>query len=310
MGTPDFALCSLKALVENDYTVIGAVTQPDKPKGRKMILTLPPVKVYALENNIPVYQPQSLRNDDFRKLLEEINPDLIVLAAYGKILPDFVLEYPKYGCINVHASILPFYRGAAPINAAVINGETESGVTIMQMDGGIDTGDILLCEKVEIGERETAGELHDKLAALGGMALVKALTLLEKGALVRIKQDNSKASSTKKIDDALCKIDFSDSAKNIVNKIRGLSPAPGAYSYLDRRRIKLFDARINKETSDQTAVFGGIIGVEKNFLTIKAADYAVDIYSVQAEGSKLMPAGDFLRGNKIVVGMIFGVKDE
>ena len=208
MGTPDFALFPLRALVEAGENVIGVITQPDRPTGRKYKLTPPPVKVWAMERGIPVYQPEKLRDEKFSWLLSELDPELIVVAAYGKILPQGMLDYPRQGCINIHASLLPEYRGAAPIQRAIIDGKSITGVTIMQMDAGLDTGDILLSREVPIHERDNFETLHDRLGECGAAALLESLRLMREGKLTRTRQDHSKATYAAKIEKSDCLIDF------------------------------------------------------------------------------------------------------
>ena len=231
MGTPDFALFSLRALVEAGEDVIGVVTQPDKPKGRGYTLTPPPVKVYALEKDIPVYQPNTLRGEEFANLLSELAPDLIVVVAYGKILPANVLDFPKYGCINVHGSLLPAYRGAAPMQRAIMEGQYETGITTQMMADGIDTGDILLISKVAIEENDNFETIHDKLGECGAETLLATIKELREGTLTRTKQDDSLATYAAKIEKSDCLIDFTKSANEVHNQIRGLSPIPLAFTY-------------------------------------------------------------------------------
>ena len=275
MGTPEFAKISLEYLIENNFDIAGVITQPDKPAGRKMILTQSPVKEYAVQLNIPVYQPQTLKDENFFDLLENINPDIIIVVAYGKILPESVINYPKYGCVNVHASLLPKYRGTAPINAAIMNGEKITGITTIFMDEGIDTGDMILKESTEIGENETFGELHDRLAQIGGKVLVETLNQIKDGTAKREKQPENDISYVKKIDNDTCEIDWSLPAKEIHDKIRGLSPVPTAFTWLNGKKLKIFKSRISN-------------------------DGIVEFLEVQPEGGKRMGTGDFLNGRKNV----------
>ena len=273
MGTPEFARIALESLIKNKFEVIGVITQPDKPVGRKLILTPPPVKTYALAHDIKVYQPQTLRNEEFFELLKEIAPDIIVVAAYGKILPKNVLDYPKFGCINIHASLLPKYRGAAPINAAIMDGEKVTGITIQHMAEGVDTGDMILKSALEIGNAETFGELHDRLAILGGELIVEALGQIKSGTAKREKQPEEGVSHIGRINNEMCEIDWSLPAKQIHDKIRGLSPVPTAFTWLNGKKLKIFKSRISNE---------GI----------------VEFLEVQIEGGKRMSSGDFLNGRK------------
>ena len=297
MGTPEFAKRTLQELVENKFDVVRVITQPDKPVGRKMILTPSPVKQYALQKNIAICQPETLKDENFYNLLKNINPDIIVVVAYGQILPKNVLEYPKYGCVNVHASLLPKYRGAAPINAAIINGEKITGITTIFMDDGIDTGDMLLKESVEIGENETFGELHDRLAQIGGKVLVETLNQIKNNKIKREKQFIDGVSYVKKIDNNMCEINWNLSAKEIHNKIRGLSPIPTAFTWLNKKKLKIFKSIIlNSDDAN----------VEK--LEIKTSDGVIKILELQLESGKRMSAVDFLNGNKIAEGTVLGDK--
>jgi len=273
MGTPEFAKVSLEYLVENKFDIAGVVTQPDKPVGRKMILTPPIVKEYALQENIPVYQPQTLKDESFFDLLKSINPDIIIVVAYGKILPENVINYPEYGCVNVHASLLPKYRGAAPINAAIMNGDKITGITTIFMDEGIDTGDMILKESTEIGENETFGELHDRLAQMGGKVLVETLEQIKNGTVKREKQPDKGFSYVPKIDKNMCEIDWNLPAKEIHDKIRGLSPSPCAFTWLDGKKLKIYKSKISN-------------------------DGIVELLEVQLEGGKRMNAKDFINGRK------------
>ena len=297
MGTPDFSVACLKALVESEHEIVGVFCQPDKPVGRKAILTPPPVKVTALENNIPVFQPDSLKNGAGTELLRELEPDLVVVVAYGKILPKDFLDYPRYGCINIHGSILPKYRGAAPIQRCVLDGEKYAGVTAMQMDEGLDTGDMLLIKKTEIGENETSGELFDRVAVMGAELLIETIEALEKGELKPVKQDDSKSTYASMLDKTMCPIDWNETAQNIHNKIRGLDPWPVAHTFLEGKTLKLFSSQISPELS------GGAPGSTitlKNGLAIFCGDgKAVIVEEVQFEGKKRMKASDFLRGHPL-----------
>ena len=289
MGTPEFAKVSLEYLVNDNndnFEVLGVVTQPDKPAGRKMILTPPPVKECALAANIPVYQPQSVKGDDFFEFLKIIGPDIIAVVAYGKILPRFVLEYPKYGCVNVHASLLPKYRGTSPIVAAIAGGEKTTGITTIFMDEGIDTGDMILKEAIEIGENETHGELHDRLAKLGGELLLSTLVRIQNGTAERQKQPEEGTSYTKKIDETLCEIDQSKTAKEVHDKIRSLSPSPTAFMRLEGKKLKIYKSEILESDARESV------------LDIVCKGGIVRILEVQPEGKKRMSAKDFLNGRK------------
>lgn len=303
MGTPDFALFTLRALVESGEDVIGVVTQPDKPKGRGYALTPPPVKVYAEEKGLPVWQPNTLRGEEFAALLEEQHPDLIVVVAYGKILPKNVLEYPKYGCINVHGSLLPEYRGAAPMQRAIMDGKRETGITTMMMDVGLDTGDMLLTRKIEICENDNFETVHDKLGECGAETLLDTLKALRAGTLTRIPQNESFATYAAKIEKDDCLIDFSRSAKEVHDKIRGLSPIPLAFTRTpDGKMLKVIAAERADMTSD--AACGTVLSLTGGRITVACGEGAVSLLSVLPEGKKRMSAADFINGRKINVGDI------
>ena len=308
MGTPDFALFSLRALVEAGEDIIGVVTQPDKPKGRGYTLTPPPVKVYALENNIPVYQPNTLRGEEFANLLSELSPDLIIVVAYGKILPANVLEFPKYGCINVHGSILPAYRGAAPMQRAIMEGQTETGITTQMMADGIDTGDILLISKVAIQENDNFETMHDKLGECGANTLLDTLKELRAGTLTRTKQDDSLATYAAKIEKSDCFIDFAKSAKEVHNQIRGLSPIPLAFTYTpDGKMLKVTATEIAKREGT-LAPAGTVLSLAGGKIEVACGIGSVFILSVLPEGKKRMAASDFINGRKIAVGDVLSAQ--
>ena len=303
MGTPDFALFSLKALCEANENVIGVVTQPDKPKGRGYTLTPPPVKVYALEKEIPVYQPNTLRGEEFATLLCELDPDLIVVVAYGKILPENVLTYPKHGCINVHGSLLPEYRGAAPMQRAIMEGKTVTGITTMYMDVGLDTGDMLLKSEVTIEENDNFEDIHDKLAACGANTLLDTIAAMKSGTLERQKQDDSLATYAAKIEKGDCLVDFSKSADEVHNQIRGLSPIPLAFTHTpDGKLLKVTRAVI--EASEGThADFGTVVALD-NGITVNCGKGKITLLAVLPEGKGRMSAADFIRGRKVALGDI------
>ena len=304
MGTPDFAVKPLEALIEANYEVVGVFTQPDKPVGRKAILTPPPVKVMAQNNNIPVYQPDSLKNGVGTSILEELKPDVVIVVAYGKILPKDFLDYPKYGCINIHGSILPEYRGAAPIQRSVLDGKEFAGVTSMQMDVGLDTGDMLLVEKTKIGENETSGELYERLTVIGAELLVKTLVALEKSELTPEKQDDSKSTYAAMLDKSMSPVDWNKSAHEIHNQIRGLDPWPVALTTLDGKNLKLFRSSVRDDLGSGKP---GEAIVLKNGLGVFCGDgKAVLISEVQYEGKKRMNAADFFRGHPIEKNTILG----
>ena len=303
MGTPDFAVKPLKALIENNYEVCGVVTQPDKPVGRKAILTPPPVKVEAENAGINVYQPHTLKNGEGIEILKETNPDVVIVVAYGKILPKDFLEFTKYGCINIHGSILPKYRGAAPIQRCVLDGEEYAGVTAMQMDIGLDTGDMLLIEKTKIGENETSGELFERLADMGAELLIKTLDKLVKGELVPEKQNDDESTYASMLDKSMSPVDWTMSAQQVHNQIRGLDPWPVALTMYNGKTLKLFRSYIDASIGSGEA---GTTKTVKDGLAVFCGDgNAVVVTEVQFEGKKRMRAADFLRGNPIPDGFRF-----
>lgn len=302
MGTPDFAVKPLEAIIESGENVMAVFTQPDKPKGRGFKLLPTPVKQSALSHNIPVYQPLSLKKGDdaaeAEKIMRELAPDLIVVAAYGKILPKTILDLPKYGCINIHASLLPKYRGAAPIQRVILNGETETGVTAMQMAEGLDTGDMLMKISTQIGENETASELFERLSDLGAKLIVDTIKAVKSGSITPVKQDDSLSSYAEMIDKSMCFTDFSLTAAEVHNHIRGLSSSPCAVAYLNGKRIKIYHSELVKNVGGQP---GEIVNV--NDFTVSCGDgNGVRLAEIQGEGGKRMKAADFLRGNKIEKG--------
>lgn len=295
MGTPDFAEESLRKLVENNYNVVGVFTKPDMPVGRKHILTSPEVKVAAEQLNIPVFQPNSLKNDESFNILKELNPDLIVVVAYGKILPKNILNLPKYGCINVHASLLPKYRGASPIQWSIVCGEKETGVSTMLLDEGMDTGDVLLSASTEIGSTETAEELWDRLKVMGGELLIKTVEGLVDGSIKPTAQDEEKATYAPIIKKTDGLIDWSKSAKEIDCKIRGLHSWPVAYTKVNGKMLKIFSADIIESVDEK---FGKVVSHDKE-LVVACGKGGLKINELQLEGSKRMKTEDFLRGKKI-----------
>lgn len=303
MGTPDFALASLKELCRSGQNVVGVVTQPDKPKGRGYTLTPPPVKVYAQEQGLPVYQPASLRGEEFASVLSEIDPEMIVVAAYGKILPENVINYPKFGCINVHGSLLPKYRGAAPMQRAIIDGEDETGITIMYMDVGLDTGDMLKKRAVKIEPDDNFEDIHDKLADCGAKLLVEVIDEIVQGKNVREKQDEVLATYAKKIEKSDCYIDFTKSAKEVHNLIRGLSPIPLSFTHTpDGKLLKVVKSRlVSSDGVDGKA--GEVISVDGD-IVVACGEGSVALCCVLPEGKGRMPAADFIRGRKIAIGDI------
>ena len=304
MGTPDFALFSLKALVEcGNHEICGVVTQPDKPKGRGYALLPPPVKVYAEQAGIPVYQPNTLRDEAFASLLDSIAPELIAVVAYGKILPKNVIDYPEYGCINVHGSLLPEYRGAAPMQRAVIDGKKVTGITTMYMAEGLDTGDMLLKYELPIGENDNFEVVHDSLGELGAKALLDTVDLLARGEAVRIPQDDSLATYAKKITKEDCLLDFSLDARTLHDLIRGLSPIPLAYTHTpDGKLLKVIESRVADESAEHgDEECGKVISLEHG-IEVACKHGSITILRLLPEGKSRMSADDFIRGRKIAIG--------
>lgn len=321
MGTPDFAQESLKELVEANYNILAVVTNPDKPQGRGMKLVASPVKQYALEKQIPIYQPEKVKNNtEFIEKIKSLNPDVICVVAYGKILPKELLEMPKFGCINVHGSLLPKYRGAAPIQWAVINGDKTTGITTMYMDEGMDTGDMILKEEVTIGEDETTGELWERLSKIGGKLLVQTLKLVEEEKAERRKQEDN-FTKAPMLSKEMANINWENqTAEQIKNLIRGLNPIMGAYSFLNGKKVKFWKAKVLSEEELLTQFKelqeykyklrdiqpGTIMFAEpKNGLFIKAKEGILKVLEIQAENSKRMNTEEFLRGNSLQAGSIF-----
>ena len=303
MGTPDFAVFSLKALIEAGHEIAGVVTQPDKPRGRGYTLTPPPVKVVAESEGIPVYQPATLRDEAFASLLADVCPDVCVVVAYGKILPESVLKFPKHGCINVHGSLLPEYRGAAPMQRAIIDGKQVTGITTMYMDVGLDTGDMLLRREVEILKNDNFEDIHDKLGACGAALIVETLEAIEKGSAQRIPQDETKATYAQKITKADCLIDFSADAETVHNLIRGLSPIPLSFTHTpDGKLLKITASEVAGDCSEGKTA-GEIISLDGG-ITVACGRGAVTLLGVVPEGRSRMSANDFIRGRKVNVGDI------
>ncbi|MDD6434820.1 MAG: methionyl-tRNA formyltransferase [Clostridiales bacterium] len=293
MGTPDFAVSTLKAIIEAGHEVIGVVTQPDKPVGRGKKIRFSPVKEEALLHDIPVFQPRKVRDPEVVKELSGLGADVGVVVAFGQILPKSLLDAPKYGCLNVHASLLPAYRGAAPIQWAILNGDEETGVTIMQMDAGLDTGDILTKETVKIESDETGGSLHDKLSEVGGRLLVKTLALTEQGKLEPVKQGETTTEYASMLTKELGHIDWNRDALEIDRKVRGLSPWPSAYTRVNGKTFKIWSSEVVE--GDGSAP-GTIIQKDRGKLVIACGSGALSLREVQMEGKKRMGIEDFLRG--------------
>ena len=304
MGTPDYAVNTLEALISAGHNVAAVFAQPDKPVGRKHIITPPPVKVCAENHGITVYQPNTLRDGKAEEILKEIAPDVIVVVAYGKILPKEILEIPKYGCVNGHASLLPKYRGSAPIQQAIISGETVTGVTAQLMDEGIDTGDILKTAQTEIGAEETAEELFYRLSVITAELLVQTLADLEKGNITPIKQDEEKASYAPIIKKEMAQLDFSNkTATEIHNAVRGYYSWPCAYFFLENKRIKVIKAAVAENTNSKA---GTVIKSDDSLVIACKDGTAVELVTVQPEGSKPMTAKQMLCGRPIATGTVIG----
>lgn len=304
MGTPDFAVDCLKALVKSKHEIVGVFCQPDKPVGRKQELTAPDVKVEALKHNLPVYQPVSLRNGKGLEILSEIKPELVVVVAYGKILPDDCLNYPEHGCINVHASILPKYRGASPIHYAVLNGDSETGVTVQQMDSGVDTGDILMVKKCSIGENDTTERMYEVLAPLGAEAMLETIELIEKGELSPVKQDEALASKVGLLTRDMSPIDWTKSAWEVHNKIRGLYSWPGASTILGGKTLKIHSSVLSDKKGNN--ISGEIVDVSGKIIVCCGDNSCIELKNIQLEGKKRMDCAAFLNGYKLEKGVILG----
>lgn len=305
MGTPDFAEESLKAVYNAGYEILGVVTNPDRPKGRGMKMLPSPVKMYAEERGLKIFQPEKVKkNEEFIEQIKKLNPDLICVVAYGKILPKELLDIPKYGCINVHGSILPKYRGAAPIQWAILNGDKKTGVTTMYMDVGMDTGDMILKKEVEIGEDETTGELWDRLKIEGGKLLVETLKQIENGTAPREKQGDDYTMAPM-LSKEMAKIDWNKSVKEIKNLVRGLNPIMGAYTFLNGKKIKFWKVDVAKENEiymgNMDLVRNGTVIVSdyRDGIYIKGKDGILKVIEIQGENSKKMTIQEYLRGNNI-----------
>lgn len=305
MGTPDLAAEVLRSLIAAGHEITAVVTQPDKPKGRGKSMAISAVKELALSENIPVLQPIKVKQDDeFFEQLVAINPDCIVVAAFGQLLPQRILDLPKYGCINVHASLLPKYRGAAPIQWMVINGEKEAGVTIMHMDIGCDTGDMIIKDSIELDPKETGGSLHDKLAVLGGQLIVKALPMIEAGTAPREVQDHSKHTYYGLFKKEDGRVDFTKTAVELERLIRGLNPWPSAYTSMDGKTMKLWEADV--VAGEKKGECGEVVEVTKNAILVQTGEGYLALKEIQLEGKKRMPVSAFLLGYSVSVGTRLG----
>ncbi len=310
MGTPEIAAGVLKSLIASRHEVIGVVTQPDRPNARGNEIIFSDVKKVALEFSIPVYQPERASNEDFVEVLKELNPDIIVVAAYGQILKENILNLPKYRCINVHASLLPKYRGASPIQWAVINGEKESGITIMYMEKGLDTGDMILTRTLELAKDETAGSLHDRLAEIGGPTLLEAMDLIESGQAKPVPQNEAESSYVTVLKKSMGELDFNNEAVYLERLIRGLIPWPGAFTFINGKMLKIWKAEVSDITYEKSADLlpGRIFTPDNKDLYVETSDKSLKLAEVQLEGKKRMKSEDFLRGFTISDGIICGRK--
>lgn len=298
MGTPDFAVPSLKMLIEEGYNIQAVVTQPDKPKGRGKKISAPPVKEFALSKGLTVLQPENLRTGEFARKLCEIAPDLAVVVAYGKILPEDVLNIPRHGCINVHGSLLPKYRGAAPIQWAIINGEKITGITTMFMDAGMDTGDMLLKREVAIDDEITYGQLHDKLSVIGAEVLKDTLAELQKGVLKRTPQPHENATYAPMINKNTGKIDWNKTAREVHNLVRGTNPWPGAFCYYKNEKMKVWKTKIIEESGIYGKA-GTILDSGKEGLLVACGSGTLNILEIQFDSCRKMTVGEYLCGHSI-----------
>lgn len=302
MGTPDISTGCLQKLIDEKYEIIGVVTQPDKPQNRGKKLGMPPVKELALKYDIPVYQPLKAREDGFVETLKELNPDIIVVVAFGQILPKSILDIPKLGCINVHVSLLPKYRGAAPINWVIINGEQKTGVTTMYMDEGLDTGDMILTEEFDLNDEITAGELHDKMRDIGADVLIKTLNQIENGTAPRIPQNHEEFTYAPIMNKSLGKIDWSKSAREIHNLIRGVNPWPSAYTNYKDSTMKIWKTEVLNENSDKEP--GTILEVDKDGMKVSTKDDVILVKEIQMPGKKRVLVSEYIKGNSIDIDTI------
>lgn len=297
MGTPDIAATCLKQIIADGFEVVGVYTQPDRPKNRGMKLAFSPVKEVAIAHHLPVFQPENFREAEAVEQLRQLKPDLVAVVAYGRILPQSVLDVPAYGCINIHASVLPSYRGSAPYQWAVLDGLTETGVTAMYLCREMDAGNIIEIAKTPIGEDETAGELLDRLAVLGADLLSKTLTKFQNGKVSAVPQDSSQATYAPMLDKTMCPIDWTKTAQQVHNHVRGMNPWPVATAEIQGKRFKIYATAVLKEKTDAAA--GTILGLTKTGLQVACGDGVVEIRTLQAEGGKRMAAPDYFRGHPL-----------
>lgn len=307
MGTPDFAVPSLDAVAAAGFHIAAVVTQPDRPRGRGMRLTAAPVKARALELGLPVLQPEKVRQPEFVATIRNLAPDCIVVVAFGQLIPSVLLELPPLGCINVHPSLLPKYRGATPIQQALLDGEAETGVTTMYLDAGMDTGDIILQERVPIASTDTAGDLHDKLACIGARLLVETLRQVQIGTAPRVPQNCVDATVTRRIGNEDGRIDWSKPADQLVNQIRAFTPWPGAFTYCNEERLKILQAVAlpNTTTAADTNPPGTVISIANSGLQVSCGTNLIELQKVQPQNGKPMPAADFARGRRLQPGSRF-----
>lgn len=304
MGTPDIAVGCLQKIIDEKHDIIGVVTQPDKPVGRGKKMGMPPVKELALKYDLPVYQPIKARDEEFVKILKDLNPDLIVVVAFGQILPKSILDIPKFGCVNVHVSLLPKYRGAAPINWVIINGEDKTGVTTMYMDEGLDTGDMILTSEFELNDEITAGELHDIMKVEGAKVLKETIDLIEKGEAPRIPQNHDEFTYAPMMNKTLGQIDFSKSAKEIHNLVRGVNPWPSAYTTYKGQTMKIWKTKVLSEASNKAP--GTILKVDKEGIRVSTKDNVILISEIQMPGKKRVLVEEYIKGNSIETNEILG----
>lgn len=304
MGTPDIAVGCLQTIIDEKHEILGVVTQPDKPVGRGKKLGMPPVKELALKYDLPVYQPVKSRDEEFVNILRELNPDLIVVVAFGQILPKSILDIPKLGCINVHVSLLPKYRGAAPINWVIINGEKKTGVTTMYMDEGLDTGDMILTSEFDLDNEITAGELHDKMAVIGAQTLKETIYLIEKGEAPRIPQNHDEFTYAPIMNKSLGNIDWNKSANDIHNLVRGVNPWPSAYTIYNNSTMKVWKTEVLNEISNK--IPGTILSVDKDGIRVSTKDNVILVKEIQMPGKKRVLVSEYIKGNSIETNVLLG----
>lgn len=313
MGTPDFAVGALEAIIQAGHEVAAVVTQPDKPKGRNKEMQAPPVKICALEHNLAIFQPEKIKTPEAIEVLRQYNADMFVVAAFGQILSSEILNMPQYGCINIHASLLPKYRGAAPINWVIINGEQETGVTIMKMDEGIDTGDMLLNEHIEIAKDETAETLFTKLSECGARLIVRAIPLIEQHKLLPVPQNHAEASKARILKKEMGCIDFNAEAIQIERMVRGMNPWPCAYTYYHKKVLKIWTAEVAMLSADTTVKANGPAGtvasIEKEAICVNTGHGVIKFLEIQLEGKKRITAREFLLGNQFTIGEKLGLTE-